>query len=117
MCYINCGHNPPMLLRADGIVERLAGTATVLGLFELWECCVSKVQLNSGDLLVIFTDGVTEAMDAQNREFGEARLLQAMQENRGRDSASVLGCVVKAVQQFSQGEQSDDLTLIVARGR
>jgi hypothetical protein len=56
-------------------------------------------------------------MDAQNREFGEARLLQAMQENRGRDSASVLGCVVKAVQQFSQGEQSDDLTLIVARSR
>jgi serine phosphatase RsbU (regulator of sigma subunit) len=56
-------------------------------------------------------------MDAQNREFGEARLLEAIEDNRGRDSASVLGCIVKAVQQFSEGEQSDDLTLIVARSR
>jgi sigma-B regulation protein RsbU (phosphoserine phosphatase) len=117
LCYINCGHNPPVLLRGHGKIERLAGTATVLGLFESWECCVSEAQLAPGDLLVIFTDGITEAIDAHNDEFGEARLLEVLRANSDREPSSLLACVVNAVQQFSAGEQSDDLTLVVARGR
>jgi sigma-B regulation protein RsbU (phosphoserine phosphatase) len=117
LCYINGGHNPPILLRSHGKVERLAATATVLGLFDSWECCVSETQLLSGDLLVIFTDGITEAMDGRLDEFGEGRLLETLRANRGREPSSILDCVVKAVQQFSTGEQSDDLTLVVAQGR
>jgi len=115
--YVNCGHNPPVLLRSDGKFQRLVGTATVLGLFESWQCSVSQTQLEAGDLLVIFTDGITEAMDARNDEFGEARLLGTLQANRTLPPREVLGALVKAVQQFSDGEQSDDLTLVVARGR
>ena len=115
--YINCGHNPPVLLRRDGTVERLTGTATVLGLFEKWQCTAADVSLDSGDLLVIYTDGITEAMDSGNNEFGEPRLLQTLQANRGLGPASLLKVLVNAVQQFSAGEQSDDLTLVVAKGR
>jgi serine phosphatase RsbU (regulator of sigma subunit) len=117
LCYVNCGHNPPVLLRHDGTVQRLAGTATVLGLFESWQCSISQAQLAPGDLLVIYTDGITEAMDAGNNEFGEHRLLGTLRANRTREPSKVLLALVHAVQQFSGGEQSDDLTLVVARGR
>ena len=53
--YVNCGHNPPILLRSDGAVERLEATATVLGLFEEWDCTVEEKQLAPGDVLVIYT--------------------------------------------------------------
>jgi phosphoserine phosphatase RsbU/P len=115
--YVNCGHNPPVLMRGDGTVERLKGTATVLGLFERWECSVAEARLDAGDLLVIYTDGITEAMDAQNNEFGEARLLETLRANQGLDPTSLLKVLVKAVQQFSAGEQSDDLTLVMAKAR
>lgn len=115
--YVNCGHNPPVLMRRDGTIERLTGTATVLGLFERWECSAAEVQLAPGDLLVIYTDGITEAMDAQNNEFGEARLLETLRANRGLAPVPLLKVLVKTVQQFSAGEQSDDLTLVVGRAR
>jgi sigma-B regulation protein RsbU (phosphoserine phosphatase) len=115
--YVNCGHNPPVLMRNGGAIERLKGTATVLGLFERWECSAAEVQLASGDLLVIYTDGITEAMDARNNEFGEARLMDTLRANQGLDPASLLKVLVKAVQQFSAGEQSDDLTLVVGKAR
>jgi serine phosphatase RsbU (regulator of sigma subunit) len=57
--YINCGHNPPILLRTDGTVDRLAVTATVLRLFERWQCVTLETVLHPGDLLVINSDGVT----------------------------------------------------------
>ena len=62
--YANCGHNPPILLRGKGSVERLNATATILGAFEDWECSIAEVQLVPGDLLAIYTDGVTEAANA-----------------------------------------------------
>jgi sigma-B regulation protein RsbU (phosphoserine phosphatase) len=115
--YANCGHNPPMLLRHDASLERLEGTATVLGLFEQWDCRVAEVQLQPGDVLVIYTDGITEAMDAANNEFGEARLLQTLQANRASGPALVMDALVSAVKRFSTIEQSDDLTLVVAKAR
>jgi serine phosphatase RsbU (regulator of sigma subunit) len=112
--YANCGHNPPLLLRRES-VERLAATVTVLGLFEEWECAVAEAQLNPGDVLAIYTDGIVEAMNAQQEEFGEARLVQTLRQNRHLDAASLLEAVVAGVQQFAGGEQGDDLTLLVAR--
>ncbi|HUK88671.1 MAG TPA: SpoIIE family protein phosphatase [Terriglobales bacterium] len=114
--YVNCGHNPPLLLRGES-VERLAATVTVLGLFEKWKCTVAEAHLAPGDVLAIYTDGIVEAMNAGQEEFGEAALLRVLRENPRLDAASLLAAVVAAVQRFSAGEQSDDLTLLVGRAR
>jgi phosphoserine phosphatase RsbU/P len=113
--YVNCGHLPALLLRADRQVERLTATATVLGLFERWECSVAEVQLAPGDTLVIYTDGVTEAENAQEEQVGEDRLLENMLENRALPVPSLLASIVGTVQNFSSGEQADDITLVLAR--
>ena len=114
--YANCGHNPPLLLRGQN-VERLRATVTVLGLFDKWECQVAEAQLLPGDILIIYTDGIVEAMNADHEEFGEATLLGILRERQRMDARSLLSAVIDAVQQFSAGEQSDDLTLLVAQAR
>ncbi len=115
--YANCGHNPPLLLRADGKVERLHSTVTVLGLFEQWDCVVAEVQLQPGDLLAIYTDGITEAANQAEEEFGEERLLQLLQANKDLPASALMQRVLASVQEFSPGEQADDLTLIIGRIR
>jgi serine phosphatase RsbU (regulator of sigma subunit) len=59
--YANCGHNPPVVLRADGNIERLDATATVLGLFVPFDCAIQEVQIAPGDILVVFSDGSSAA--------------------------------------------------------
>jgi serine phosphatase RsbU (regulator of sigma subunit)/catechol 2,3-dioxygenase-like lactoylglutathione lyase family enzyme len=113
--YGNCGHLPALLLRSSGEVERLESTCTVLGLFGEWQCPISERQISPGDTLALYTDGVTEAFDQRGQEFGEQRLLAALQERRGLAPCDVVGSVVQEVQRFSDGEQHDDITLIVAR--
>jgi phosphoserine phosphatase RsbU/P len=115
--YVNCGHNPPFLARTDGRVEELAATATVLGLFEEWDCSVAELELAAGDVLVIYTDGVSEASPNAEDEFGEERLLDSARSHRQQSASEILEAIVNEVQEFSQGEQADDMTLIVARGR
>jgi serine phosphatase RsbU (regulator of sigma subunit) len=115
--YVNCGHNPPLLLHAEGATERLMATATVLGAFEDWQCSIAEVQLAPGDVLAIYTDGITEAANAAAQEFGEERLLHLLQTHRSLAPAQLLEKVLAGVQQFGPGEQGDDLTLIVGRAR
>ena len=115
--YVNCGHLPPLLLRADGKLERLTGTTTVLGLFDKWECSVAEVPLAAGDLLILYTDGVTEAENAQGEQFGESRLIETMLAQRHLPVPSLLETIVATVQRFSDGEQADDITLVLARCR
>ncbi len=115
--YVNCGHNPPFLARANGSVERLTATATVLGLFEEWDCSVAELELAAGDVLVIYTDGVSEASPNEEDEFGEERLIEAARDGRAQSADEILEAILSQVQEFSQGEQADDMTLIVARGR
>jgi len=124
--YVNCGHLPPLLLRGDRCkeqnspfvdVERLQPTSTVLGLFEEWECSVQEVQLTPGDILVLYTDGVTEATDAEGEEFGEARLIQSLRAHHDCPAASLLEMIVDDVQKFTSGEQGDDITLVIAQCR
>jgi serine phosphatase RsbU (regulator of sigma subunit) len=115
--YANCGHNPPLLLRADGRVEWLGGTAMVLGLFEDWTSTIEEVELAAGDILVIYTDGVTEAKSDEGEDFGEQRLLQAVRASSRLAAAELLDKLVTTVQIFSGSEQEDDLTLLVARVR
>lgn len=116
--YVNCGHNPPMLLRTNGNVERLDATATVLGLFEDWEPIVAECQLNAGDILLIYTDGISEAAPGEDaEEFGEDRLVQTLGAYGCRAATVMLDSIISDVQRFSQGEQADDMTLIVAKCR
>jgi sigma-B regulation protein RsbU (phosphoserine phosphatase) len=113
--YVNCGHLPPLVQRADGAVERLTATATVLGLFEHWECQVGEVQLAAGDTLILYTDGITEAENAEGEQFGECRLVETMATGRQLPVPSLLQSIVGTVQKFSAGEQADDITLVLAR--
>jgi serine phosphatase RsbU (regulator of sigma subunit) len=113
--YANCGHNPPLLFRASGEVEQLRATASVIGFSANWECTTETVTLQPNDTLVIYTDGVTEANDAENNEFGEGRLEEVVRRNLGRTPSELLVAIQQAVQKFSPGEQFDDLTLVVAR--
>ncbi len=114
--YANCGHNPPLLLRADGTVEKLESTTTVLGMFEEWECTLAETQILRGDTLVIYTDGITEATNSDGEEFGATRLAEAVQARLTLNPQALVDEIFKEVHQFSHGPQADDLTLIVARG-
>jgi phosphoserine phosphatase RsbU/P len=114
LTYANCGHNPPVLLRVDNKVERLEATASVLGLFEAWECSVAEVQLFPGDILAIYTDGITEASNRDEEEFGEERLISLLRLNKSLNASELLQRTLKSVQEFSPGEQGDDLTTVVA---
>jgi hypothetical protein len=115
--YVNCGHNPPLLLRREGALDRLDATATVLGLFHEWEGSVVETQLEPGDIVSMYTDGITEARGKNGEEFGEARLLSALRQNHNLEAASLLGKVEQIVEEFRLGEQHDDLTMIIARSR
>jgi len=114
---VNCGHNPPILMRANGDIERLAATATVLGLFEEWDCTVAERELASGDVLVIYTDGISEAGPNEEEEFGEERLMATIRKHREQSAAEILDNILGDVQRLSRGRQADDMTLIVARVR
>jgi serine phosphatase RsbU (regulator of sigma subunit) len=115
--YANCGHLPALLLRPDGLVERLEATAAVLGLFTNWECRTAERRLVPGDLLAIYTDGITEAFNDSDEEFGEERLIQALQTHRGLSPHDLVATILDDVHRFSPREHSDDITLIVARCR
>lgn len=115
--YANCGHLSALLLRSDGAVERLESTCTVLGLFKEWDCSMGANQLRSGDTLALYTDGVTESFNDAGEEFGEERLIKAMRQRRESSSQDLLAAIVDDVQRFSHHQQSDDITLIVAKSR
>lgn len=113
--YANCGHLPGLLLRRDGGVERLEAMAPVLGLFTEWECATAERRLLPGDLLAIYTDGITEAFNDRDEEFGEERLIGALRTHGDRRPSDLVAAILDEVRRFSPQEQRDDITLIVAR--
>ena len=115
--YANCGHQTAFLLRRDNTLERLDSTCTVLGLFRDWDCGLQELMLHGGDVLILYTDGITEAFNGEQEEFGELRLIDALRRNRERSPREILTAIVEDVLRFSPREQGDDITLIVAKGR
>jgi len=117
--YVNAGHNPPILLRRNGsdpVIIRLENGGTVIGLFAEIPYCESQVQLESEDILVAFTDGISEAMDSNDDEFDEARLIQAIEECETRTAADAITYILAHVDAFTAGApQHDDMTLVVVR--
>lgn len=112
--YVNCGHLPPVLL-SGGKIERLEPTATVLGVFQDWDCEEKTMHLRPGALLVAFSDGVTEAGVQNDAEFGEDRLLRMLCERGTERVETVVDDVLDAARQAGGAEQTDDITLVALR--
>src|SRR5438067_1729201 len=113
--YANCGHYAGLLLRRDGTLERLESTCTVLGLFKEWDCSIGERGLSSGDTFVLYTDGVTEARNDADEEYGDERVVSALRRHRELSAQPMLTAMLDEVKQFSPHEQQDDITLIVAK--
>jgi phosphoserine phosphatase RsbU/P len=111
--YVSAGHNPPFVLHRDGSHERLREGGLVLGVFANQSFKSGTVQLQSGDRMVLYTDGVTEASNSEDEEFGENRVLQVLQQDPTRTAAEIQKNILQAAAQFSRGPWQDDATLLV----
>jgi catechol 2,3-dioxygenase-like lactoylglutathione lyase family enzyme len=115
LLWANCGHLPGLIFRANGSLEYLEATSTVIGLFETWSGSLRESNLGPGDTLVLYTDGVTESPNADGDEFGEEGLIKAVRLHAGKDASAMAQGIVDHVQAFSATEQFDDITLIVVK--
>lgn len=113
MTFANAGHYPPILIRANGSVERLEPGGAVLGVFPDGAYDQGQVTIGSGDRVILFTDGITEARNAADEEFGEDRLIELARENRGCSAPALQARLSAAVATFTGGLFQDDATLIV----
>ena len=111
--YVNAGHNAPMVIHRDGSHERLEEGGGVLGVFQLQTYAMGLAQLEAGDRVVLYTDGVTEASDPDNEEYGESRLLRLLEENRDASAVELQRKILTAAGEFCRGLWHDDATLIV----
>ncbi|MCP4375906.1 MAG: SpoIIE family protein phosphatase, partial [bacterium] len=115
--YANGGHNPPYLLSAEGRVDSLPlEIGTALGVIEDAPYQPQSIQLQAGDGLFVYTDGITEAMNSADQLYGEARLEQLLLKNRENDPNSLTEKVIRDVREFAKGTaQSDDITVLFTR--
>lgn len=115
--YINAGHNPPFVVRADGAIEELNEGGIILGIVEDAPPYNSgRFHLHIGDTVVMYTDGVSEAMNHNNDEFGEEQLKDIAVYTRHMDASAILETIVLAVQKHANdAPQSDDITLAVVK--
>jgi len=115
--YANAGHNPPLLVRANGSVERLGDGGTVLGVFADAAYQQSSLALNPGDRLLFYTDGITEARNPAGEEFGEERLAQVASELDAPSAEALKDGILQVLAAFTGGTFDDDATLIVVEAR
>ena len=112
--YINAGHNPPIFFSAGG-VRRLEPGGTPLGMFYAVEYPVGELVLQPGDLIALYSDGVTEAGIDRDNDFGEARLESTLTAHRDRSLVEIQRRVVEAVHDWAGQELEDDMTLLLVR--
>ena len=116
LAYSNAGHNPPVIVRANGTVEYLDGGGCPLGILSMANYSEYRAKLAPGDALAIYSDGVTEANNAKEEEFGDERFAGVLAANRHKSAAEIVGAVTQALTEFAAGSPpADDITLIVAR--
>ncbi len=115
LCYTNAGHLPPILLR-DGEARMLDVNGIVVGAFPFAAYNESQVKLEKGDLLLFYTDGITEPENAYGEQFGEQRLIEILKRNRNLPPREILESVAGAVKEWTgAGELQDDMTLLLAQ--
>jgi len=113
MTFANAGHYPPILIRADGSVERLATGGPVLGVFPDGTYEQGRVALRGGDRIVLYTDGITDVCNAADEDFGDSRLVDLAVANRTCSAPALQARLANTVDAFSDGRFQDDATLIV----
>jgi len=115
--YVNAGHNPPLLLHGEAsTVLLLKAKGIALGVIDEVNLQSVKVDLKPGDVLVLYTDGVTEAINDKDEEFGEERLLQVITETRSRPAQEIMDRILAAITAFAGDRpQYDDITIMVLR--
>jgi sigma-B regulation protein RsbU (phosphoserine phosphatase) len=115
LIFTNAGHNPPILVKKNSIMRLEAG-GVVLGLFETATFEQEQVMLEKGDVLLAFSDGVTEAMNEANEEFGDDQLVALMRNRHGQDPRKILKELIEEVKKFTgDALQSDDVTMMAVR--
>ncbi len=117
LTYTNAGHNPPYWYQtSSGTLQKLSGHGIVLGLFERIQLQDHTLSIAPNDVIVFYTDGVTEAMDVDGHEFGEERLCAAIMESVHLSAQAITDTIMAALQGFTaEASQSDDVTMVVAR--
>jgi phosphoserine phosphatase RsbU/P len=122
LTYTNAGHNPPILVRRDGRIERLVDGGLALGLFDFSDYSSGAVLLEDGDMLVLFSDGVTDAVNEAGEDFGEDRLISIVSDRRSgvagtsASARAILDRALDEIKSFSnRTDQQDDLTLMVIK--
>jgi sigma-B regulation protein RsbU (phosphoserine phosphatase) len=113
LTFTNAGHNPPMLVRPDGECIHLEEGGRVIGAFCDSTFTQQEIQLYPGDKLLLFTDGVTEARNADGEEFGEQRLRECLRSYAGRNAAELRTLILNTVTAFCAGNFDDDATLMI----
>ena len=119
LTYVNAGHNPPWLFRDEGeTLLELDKGGLLLGAFSTMSPYEQdEVELRKGDLFVAFTDGITEAMSPQGVEFGEENLLTLIRQHLDKPVEDIITIITNRIESYSQGQQFDDITLIIFRVR
>ena len=116
LCYCNAGHNWPFLFKANGEILRLEVGGPVLGIIEDFAYSGDSVKLDPGDLLVIFSDGITEAIDEKETMFDEENLKEVIRNNMANNSVEIIDNIIKSVEDHAGStSQMDDMTLVVLR--
>ncbi|HEY8409816.1 MAG TPA: SpoIIE family protein phosphatase [Pyrinomonadaceae bacterium] len=113
LTYTNAGHNPPLVVHADGECVRLDAGGSVLGAFEDLDYEQGEIQLSAGDRVLLFTDGLSEAVDENNEQFGEQRLCDLLCEHRHRTPEELKDIVFDAVAEFCGRNFCDDVALMI----
>jgi sigma-B regulation protein RsbU (phosphoserine phosphatase) len=114
--YLSAGHHPVILRRGDGTIEKLETGHIAMGVIQLEELTHKKATLRAGDLLIFYTDGVTEALSVNEKLYGEKRLIDVIEHNANQTVATIWNAIIEDIENFSAGApQHDDITLIVMR--
>ncbi|MGD0867993.1 MAG: SpoIIE family protein phosphatase [Bryobacteraceae bacterium] len=116
LTFANAGHNPPILMRASGEAQMLEGGGPVLGILPTAPYGEQRAHLDPGDMLVLYSDGVTEANNAAYDEYGEGRFIEVLKRYREAPATAIVDAVTRDLAEFAAGApQADDITLVVAK--
>jgi sigma-B regulation protein RsbU (phosphoserine phosphatase) len=116
LAFCNAGHNPPVIVRVNGGVENLEGGGPPLGILSIVNYAEYREKLEPGDVLAIYSDGVTEASNAKDEEFGDAQFAEVLKANRQKGALDIVGAVTQELTVFTAGSPpADDITLIIAK--
>jgi phosphoserine phosphatase RsbU/P len=116
LAYASAGHNAPIVVRRSGAVEMLEGGGTVLGILPSAPYSDYRAQLGEGDVVALYSDGVTEAFNPAQEEYGDARFIEILKAHRDKSAAEIVQAVTVSLAEWAAGSPpADDITLVVAK--